>query len=132
MAVPPARQGVRLVGLSGQPVSLSTHERAYLRVQWTDGNVDRQHDRHVGHAEWRFEVSVQQNVVATDGDTLTEDAAVHFLTPAEAWEIFDEAARYYLQMSGQEFIKAWEAGKFDDDPDRTAVVLVGMLRPVGR
>jgi hypothetical protein len=77
-------------------------------------------------------VSVKQNSVATDEDTLTEDAAVHILTPEEAWEIFDEAAHFYLQMSGQEFINAWETGKFDDDPDRTAVVLVGMLRPVGR
>ena len=77
-------------------------------------------------------MSVKQNLVATDEDTLTEGAAVHILTPEEAWEIFDEAAQYYLQMSGQEFIKAWETGKFDDDLDRPAVALVAMLRPVGR
>lgn len=79
-----------------------------------------------------MEMSVQQKLISAEGDTLADDAEVHILTPGEAWEIFDEAARYYLQMSGQEFITAWEAGKFDDDPDRPAVALVGMLRPVGR
>ena len=77
-------------------------------------------------------MSAKRNIVATDSATLLEDATVHILTPEEAWETFDEAARYYLHMSGQEFIKAWEAGKFDDDPDRPAVVRVAMLRPVGR
>ena len=57
---------------------------------------------------------------------------MHILTPAEAWATFDEAARLYLQMSGQEFIEAWEAGRLDDDPHRPVVVRVAMLRPVGR
>ena len=77
-------------------------------------------------------MSAKRNVVATDGAALLENAPVRFLTPEEAWETFDEAAHYYLQISGQEFIEAWEAGQFDDDPDRSAVVLVAMLRPVGR
>ena len=85
-----------------------------------------------GHKEGRFDVHAKRNVVATDGATMLEDATVHILTPEEAWETFDEAARSYLHMSGQEFIEAWEAGKFDDDPDRSSVVLVSMLRPVGR
>jgi hypothetical protein len=67
-----------------------------------------------------------------DGSTMLKETPVHFLTPEEAWATFDEAAHYYLNMSGQAFIESWEAGKFDDDPDRSPVVLVAMLRPVGR
>jgi hypothetical protein len=51
-----------------------------------------------------------------------------FLTREEALELLDEAARYYLQMSGDEFVKAWDGGKFDEDPDRPEVMSVGMLR----
>jgi len=85
-----------------------------------------------GHKQGRFDVHAKQNAVATDAAAILGDATVQILTPEEAWETFDEAARYYLHMGDQEFIDAWEAGTFDDDPDRSSVVLVSMLRPVGR
>ncbi len=43
-----------------------------------------------------------------------------------------DAARHYLKMSGDEFAAAWEAGSFDDDPDRPEVMAVAMLLPFGR
>jgi hypothetical protein len=61
-----------------------------------------------------------------------DEAAVRFLTPEEAWAIFDRAAQRNLGMSGAAFIAAWDAGRFDDDPDRPALIRVAMLRPVGR
>jgi hypothetical protein len=41
----------------------------------------------------------------------------------------DREARRYLHMSAEEFIRAWEAGEFDDDPDRPDVMYVAMLLP---
>ncbi len=68
-----------------------------------------------------------------EGDVVVgETATVHFLTPAEAWESFDEAARRSLGMSGEAFIATWDAGGFGEDPDRPALIRVAMLRPVGR
>ncbi len=46
--------------------------------------------------------------------------------------LLDRAARHYLDMSGDEFAAAWEAGSFDDDPDRPEVMAVAMLLPFGR
>jgi hypothetical protein len=61
-----------------------------------------------------------------------DEAAVRFLTPEEAWEVLDRAARRNLGMSGAAFIAAWDAGRFDDDPDRPALIREAMLCPVGR
>lgn len=57
---------------------------------------------------------------------------VREVTPEERRQIFDEAARYYLGMSGKEFARRWDAGEFDDDPDRREVMRVALLRPGGR
>lgn len=54
------------------------------------------------------------------------------LTPEEAHALFDRLARRYLQMSGEEFIRAWDAGEFDQNPDRPAVMRVAMLLPLVR
>jgi hypothetical protein len=51
------------------------------------------------------------------------------LTLEEGRELFDKQARRYLNMSGEEFINKWEAGEFDDDPDRPEVMEVVMLLP---
>lgn len=53
---------------------------------------------------------------------------VHELTHEEARTMFDEVAQHYLSMSGDEFLRAWEAGEFDHDPDRPEVIRVAMLR----
>lgn len=52
------------------------------------------------------------------------------LTQEEAYALLDREAHRYLNMSAQEFIDAWEAGKFDDDPDRSDVMYVAMLLPL--
>lgn len=49
----------------------------------------------------------------------------------EGWEVLDNAARHYLKMSGEEFMKAWHEGKFDFDSDRPEVMTVAMLIPFG-
>ena len=52
------------------------------------------------------------------------------LTEEEAYALFDREARRYLGMSGQEFIAAWESGKFDKNPDQSDVMYVAMLLPL--
>lgn len=52
---------------------------------------------------------------------------VRHLTHAEAWEMFDRAAHRYFDMSGEQFIHAWESGEFDDDPDAPNVQWVAMM-----
>lgn len=54
------------------------------------------------------------------------------LSQDEGRKVFDQLARRYLNMSGEEFILAWEAGAFDDDPDRPDVMRVAMLLPLAR
>jgi hypothetical protein len=63
---------------------------------------------------------------------LGEEPTAHFLTPEEAWDSFDDAARRYLGMSGETFIATWDTGGFGEDPDQPALIGVAMLRPVGR
>jgi hypothetical protein len=48
-------------------------------------------------------------------DSVTEkESGVHYLTDDEALAIFENAARYYLNMSGEEFLQAWNEGRFRD------------------
>ena len=75
---------------------------------------------------------VQRRSKIEDDVAVGDDAMVHLLTPEESWENFDLAARRYLGIAGEEFIAAWDAGRFDDDPDQPALVRVSLLRPVGR
>ena len=52
------------------------------------------------------------------------------LTQEEAYALLDREAQQRLGMSAQAFIAAWEAGQFDDDPDRPDVMYVAMLLPL--
>ncbi len=46
-------------------------------------------------------------------------------------KMVDSAARFYLKMSGKEFIRRWQAGEFGnpDDPYRPDVTAVATLLP---
>jgi hypothetical protein len=57
-----------------------------------------------------------------------EGRQVRELTDEQSWELFDEAAQFYLDMSGEEFLQRWESGEFED-PDRPEVMSVLMLLP---
>lgn len=54
------------------------------------------------------------------------------LTAQEARILFDHEARRSLNISGEEFIRAWDAGEFKDDPDRPEVIRLAMLLPFAR
>jgi hypothetical protein len=59
----------------------------------------------------------------------TTNGQVRELTREEGLALLDREARRYLQISAEEFIRAWEAGEFDEDPDRPDVMYVAMLLP---
>ncbi|MGI8972400.1 MAG: hypothetical protein ACR2HB_17105 [Dehalococcoidia bacterium] len=59
-------------------------------------------------------------------DAQSEPAQVRMLTREEARVEFDAQARRHLGMSGDEFVAAWDAGKFED-PDQPDIMLVAML-----
>ena len=49
----------------------------------------------------------------------------------EGRALVDRQARRYFNMSGEEFIRAWESGQFDD-PDGPNVMRVAMLIPFAK
>jgi hypothetical protein len=55
--------------------------------------------------------------------------AFEFADADEGWEIFDRAARLYLGMTGETFLKKYEAGDLPTDADNPDVALVEMLIP---
>jgi hypothetical protein len=62
----------------------------------------------------------------------TPEAEVQELTPEEGRALLDQAARYYLDMSAEEFLAAWDRGDFAAEPDRPEVARVAILLPFGR
>ena len=53
------------------------------------------------------------------------------LSRAAEERLFDRAARHYLGMSGQDFLRKWRAGEFKNPNADPAVRHVAMLAPVG-
>jgi len=62
--------------------------------------------------------------------TIDTEPEVHHLTDAEAHAIFDNAARRYMHMSGEEFLRAWNEGRFCDCDCTGPVAWVTMLIPL--
>ncbi len=58
------------------------------------------------------------------------DAKLRTFTREEGSAYFNQQAQHWLGISGDEFVKAWESGKFDDDPDRPGVMEVAILLPL--
>jgi hypothetical protein len=57
---------------------------------------------------------------------------VKMLSRDEGRALFDAQARRLLDMSGQEFILAWDAGHFKGQTERPEVIEMSMLLPFGR
>ncbi len=54
----------------------------------------------------------------------------HLISAEEHLEMFDNAARLRLNMSGEEFARRWDAGEYYDR-DEPWVMFVASLRPNG-
>jgi hypothetical protein len=65
---------------------------------------------------------------------VVQAASIADIDQGDAWSLFDSAARRHLHMSGEEFLRAWDAGVFDDpDPDsHRGVMDVAILIPLVR
>jgi len=63
-------------------------------------------------------------------DTTEIVTGIHEVSDAEGLAILDNAAHRYLNMSGEEFLRAWQEGRYDNgactDP---GVAYVSMLIP---
>lgn len=61
---------------------------------------------------------------------------VRELSREEGRQLFDRQARRYLGISGEEFLKKWDAGEYGDPDDRTknppGVMQLAMLLPFVR
>ena len=60
------------------------------------------------------------------------NGSIRDLTDEEGRALFDNAARFYLGISGEEFVERWDSGCYDEDPDQPDVVDVVMLLPFAR
>jgi hypothetical protein len=54
-----------------------------------------------------------------------------FLTPDDTMRLLDEAARLYLDISGEEFIDRWDRGEYPN-PDVPDVMRVLAFLPLAR
>lgn len=65
--------------------------------------------------------------------SMVPESAPPTIDDQNAWSLFDAAARRYLRMSGEEFLKAWDEGKFGPNPDQQRGVMdVAILIPLVR
>ena len=69
-----------------------------------------------------------QTTTEEDPETITG----HEMTREEAREFFDGQSRAWLGMSGEEFMRAWDAGEISNEPERIEVTNVALLLGVGR
>jgi hypothetical protein len=78
------------------------------------------------------EVTMPKPVAATAASLGDVPPAAPEYTAEEGRKIFDAAARRHLGMSGDEFLRRWDAGEFADDPDRPEVIEVALMVPLVR
>jgi hypothetical protein len=60
---------------------------------------------------------------------------VRWLTDEEAHALFDKRAREALGISGDEFLRRWDAGEYDhliDDPEHPEILQLAMMESFGR
>lgn len=63
--------------------------------------------------------------------TGTTENGIREITKEEGRELFDRNVRRHLGISGEEFIRRWDAGEYDDPDDRSKngpeIMRLGML-----
>jgi len=63
------------------------------------------------------------------------DRHIQLFAPEETRQAFDAQARQFMGMSGEEFIRRWDAGEFAaiaDDAEHPEIMRLAMLIPFGR
>jgi hypothetical protein len=80
-------------------------------------------------------VATPHRNLPTKHDELVNLGDDYFLDPEEGRRLFDEAARELVGMSGEEFIRRFDAGEYADMPDDLAhrhIIDLALLIPFGR
>jgi hypothetical protein len=67
----------------------------------------------------------------SDPDT-TESGRIHHMTAEEGMAMLDRLARKTMDMSGEEFITAWESGEFDGQRETPELIRLVLLIPFTR
>lgn len=65
--------------------------------------------------------------MTTDRETAADQ--VRELSREQGVALLDRQTRRALGMSAEEFIRAWQAGRFDDDPDQPELMRLAALIP---
>lgn len=63
------------------------------------------------------------------------DSSIRYATPEEGRELFDYQARELLGLSGDEFLRRWDAGEYQDiadAPGHRHIMRLVMLIPFAR
>jgi hypothetical protein len=57
-----------------------------------------------------------------DRDDVDDDMGMseYILPPEKGRELFDEAARHWMGISGEEFLRRWDSGEYRNVPDTPA------------
>lgn len=61
-----------------------------------------------------------------------KDQVLNILTPEEAYELFDRKVRRLIHMSGEEFMRRWDAGEFAeiaDTPGNLYIMRLALMIP---
>jgi hypothetical protein len=61
-----------------------------------------------------------------------QKSQVRELSPEEGLRMLDRQAQRYLGNSGEEFIRRWESGYYDKDPDQPELVDLSLLIPFAK
>lgn len=72
--------------------------------------------------------SIDVETSETDFDWGDTGVDLHYVTPEEGAEILDRMARKYVGMSGEDFLRKYEAGEISTDC--SGVMRVSMLIPL--
>jgi hypothetical protein len=64
--------------------------------------------------------------------TLPDPVEGEVFSPEQAFRLFDETAKRYFNISGEEFLAQWDAGAFSDPSIRSRAMRVAMLIPMLR
>ena len=62
-----------------------------------------------------------------NGDLADDIPGVHFVTRDEGIALFDQQVRQTLDISGDEFLRRWDAGEYQPVPDTVEGRKVGRL-----
>ena len=62
----------------------------------------------------------------------TADEQIRELTREQGVALLDKQTRRVLGISAEEFVRLWEAGHFDDDPDQPELMRLVALIPFAR